>query len=99
MGVVQLESLEPRRLRSVTLSGGVLKVSATPANDVVGLRVVDGTMRVGLNAQLFKFNAAAVTAISIDLGDGADRVDIGAGVGAVYILGGLGNDTIYAGAA
>ena len=92
------EFLEPRRLLAATLdSHGTLSIVATAGNDVVGLSIKSSKLRVGLNSTTQDFSAASVKAISIDLGDGADLLVVGAGVGPVYCLGGLGNDTIYGG--
>lgn len=93
--------LESRRLLSVNLSpSGDLSIVATSGDDVVGLAVAGTTpsLRVNLNGSVSKFSPASVTTISIDLGDGNDRLDIGGGVGRIYCLGGLGNDTINGGA-
>src|SRR5688572_14735592 len=92
------EFLEPRRLLAATLdSEGHLRVSATQGDDVVGISIKSAKLRVGVNAELHQFTAAIVSAISVDLGDGADYLALGAGVRGIYVLGGLGNDTIVGG--
>ncbi|HYO08104.1 MAG TPA: calcium-binding protein [Tepidisphaeraceae bacterium] len=91
------ERLEARRLLAATLSSsGALTVTATAAADIVGLRADGSALRVVVNAQLSKFPLASVKSISIDLGDGDDRLDVGLTTG-VYALGGLGDDTINGG--
>ncbi|MEO6436823.1 MAG: hypothetical protein ABIP55_13825 [Tepidisphaeraceae bacterium] len=100
MSLVGCEFLESRKLLSVNLkSDGSLAVIGTAGDDVIGLKVVDVTLRVDFNGVLSTFAAAAVRAVGIDLRDGNDLLGIGAGVIGVYVLGGLGDDTITGGLA
>ena len=100
MTAVRCESLESRRLLSVTLkSDGSLAVIGTAGDDVVGLKVVNDVFRVDLNGALSTFDPAKIFAIGIDLRDGNDLAGVGAGVIGVYVLGGLGDDTITGGLA
>src|SRR5690242_6935611 len=74
-----------------------VQVTGTSGPDVVGMRVVAGTLRVDMNGALTTYSLPTVTSITIDLADGADRLDVASGVPAVYVLGGAGDDTINAG--
>src|SRR5262245_14734181 len=92
------QTLESRVLLSSTLnSDGTLQVTGGAGADRVGLRLDGATLRVDESGTLSTFTASSVKAISIDLGDGNDRLDVGPGVRAVYCLGGLGDDTINGG--
>jgi Ca2+-binding RTX toxin-like protein len=96
--VVLCESIESRVLLSSTLgAGGALAIVGSANADVIGLKLDGATLRVDENGTLSTFTASSVKSISIDLGDGNDRLDVGAGVGAIYCLGGLGDDTINGG--
>jgi Ca2+-binding RTX toxin-like protein len=90
------ERLEQRRLLSASADGGLI-ITGTAGDDVIGIRVTAGTLRVDRNGIVSKFPVASVTSISIDLGDGSDRLDIADGVIGVYCLGGAGDDTIVGG--
>lgn len=92
------EELEPRKLLAATLdANGALSIVATSGDDVVGISLKTTKLRVGIGATTTDFTAASVKSISIDLGDGADTLVIAHGVGPVYCLGGLGDDTISGG--
>jgi Ca2+-binding RTX toxin-like protein len=78
-------------------ANGAVTVLGTPAGDYFGIIVRDGKLRVGGPNTTGVYPIASVKSISVDLGDGADTLTIGPGVGPVYCLGGLGNDTIYGG--
>jgi Ca2+-binding RTX toxin-like protein len=96
------ENLEGRLLLDAVLEpGGILRVTGTSDADVIAL-AIKGTVpkiQVAIGDSIARFNPANVTSIQIDLKEGDDRLDIGKGVGGVYVLGGLGNDTIFGGAA
>src|SRR4051794_11017384 len=91
------EQLENRRLLSATLAaGGALTITATAGDDVVGVAIRSGVMRVDINGTLSKFNAASVTSVAIDLSDGNDRLDVAMAF-PVYVAAGVGNDTLVGG--
>src|SRR4051812_31749836 len=96
------ENLERRLLLDAVLeTGGILRVTGTADADVIAL-AIKGTVpkiQVAIGDSIARFNPASVTSIQIDLKEGDDRLDIGKGIGGVYVLGGLGNDTIFGGAA
>ncbi len=99
---VVVDALEPRRLLTDAGFGlnnlGEFKINATDGDDVVAIGVHLTKFRVVLNGDTHEFTRSSIKSISIDLGDGSDRLDIGGGVGPIYCLGGLGNDTINGGA-
>src|SRR5262245_49968103 len=100
MPLFRCESLELRTLLSATLkSDGSLAVIGTAGDDIIGLKVQDDVLRVDVNGVLRKFNPTAVKAIGIDLLEGNDLLGVGGGVIGVYVLGGLGDDTITGGLA
>jgi Ca2+-binding RTX toxin-like protein len=99
------ESLESRRLLSVSLSDGVLLVQGTSADDRLNIfRTVDDVV-VDLNGDDQQFPMNTVSVILVDTGFGADsvilsrslqiRAQIKGGRGNDSISGGDGRDTIY----
>jgi Ca2+-binding RTX toxin-like protein len=99
------ESLESRRLLSVSLSDGILVVQGTSADDRLNIfRTVDD-VTVDLNDAEQRFPQSQVSVILIDTGFGADRIvlsrtlqvraQIKGGRGNDSISGGDGRDTIY----
>lgn len=92
--MIEVRKLEDRRLLAATLGGdGTLTITGTAGADAIGVRVVAATLRVDINGALSKFSAAAVTFITVDLLDGADVFAAGVATN-IYVLGGLGDDTI-----
>jgi RHS repeat-associated protein len=103
------EPLEARQVMAITagFSAGQLSIIGGGASDVVLVSTVNvgGAQQVTVNGQSIGagVNAADVTSITADLGDGADRMDLsslslavfsGLTEGSVTINGGLGNDRI-----
>jgi Ca2+-binding RTX toxin-like protein len=90
-----LDSLESRRLLSSSLSGGVLKVLASAAADVISIDF-DGTrVRVVENGVSKSFASSSAPRVSADLRGGNDRLTLGPGMTkSATVLGGAGNDTI-----
>src|SRR5688572_3314834 len=114
-GVSQMsfESLESRRLLSVTLEGGILTVVGTSRGDSIEVqkRADDDEMRVELNGRETEFPLGSVTRIVINGLAGNDRIGysgrdgrldqpgaLSGGDGNDVIEGGNGNDTISGGA-
>ena len=90
------EPLEPRRLLAAALNDGALTITGTAGNDLIGIRVADTTLRLDFNGALSKFPAADVGFITIDLLEGNDHLTLGIVINC-YVLGGLGDDTIFGG--
>jgi len=99
--VAPSEVLERRLLLDAVLDpGGILRITGTADADVIALAIKGSVpkIQVAIGSSIARFNPANVTSIQIDLKEGDDRLDIGKGIGGVYVLGGLGNDTIIGGA-
>ena len=74
---VSIESLDPRRLLSVAMSGGQLYVLGTQNADHVLIRVSpsDPTkLNVNLNGESQNFDLAGMTGVFVDVGGGRDNV-------------------------
>src|SRR5262245_36198193 len=97
-----IEELETRALRDATLVNGIITVTGTSGNDIVVVRVDPANptqILVAFNDQgaaAFKISDAA--GISIDTGDGDDRIGFDQSNGAITlattILAGAGNDKV-----
>ncbi|MGE5612557.1 MAG: calcium-binding protein [Bacillota bacterium] len=95
-----LESLESRRLLSASVRGGTLLVTGTPGDDTITIdyNKQKSLYQVSINQSVQTFNAKAVKAISVDAGNGNDRVTVTPRVTVnTTILGGAGNDTLTGG--
>ena len=95
-----LERLEARQVlaASVGLDAGVLTIVGTNKNDRVTLSEVEGQLHVVVNKTTQDFVLTDVTQISIDVGNGNDRVEISdAVVIDAVIVGGRGNDWLRGG--
>lgn len=100
-----LERLESRTLlnATATLSGlGVLGVTGSAGNDYIFLSLDAPRNQIvvsdGANGIIGRFDVPAVAQINIDAGAGNDRVRIAKNIYApATILGGAGNDALYAG--
>ncbi|MGA2230664.1 MAG: VCBS repeat-containing protein, partial [Tepidisphaeraceae bacterium] len=88
----------PNGAASITLADGVLTIDGTPENDTAELSVSPNGKRllIELNSVGYTETLASVTAIDMHMGAGNDSVSIAAGVGAVSVDGGHGDDTIVA---
>src|SRR5689334_19825065 len=108
-----IETLENRRLLSITLSGGVLTVTGTAGADHIEFqkRASEGKLKVEANGVERKFALSSVTKIVALGGTGNDvitfsgrdgglnvKASIDGGAGNDFIEGGLGNDTLVGGA-
>lgn len=101
MREVICESLENRRLLAaavaVNLSGGVLDIEGTPADDNIKLVAGTGTITVDWGTGTRQFQTADVhSIIAIGLG-GNDRLDFSVATVGVDLAGGDGNDTLLGG--
>lgn len=93
------ESCEPRFCRSATLSPtGELHVVGTASNDIVGVAVKSGRLRVDIDGTVKRFTPASVKSILIELSDGNDQLYVASGVIRVYALGEGGGDLMFGGA-
>src|SRR5688500_13555659 len=94
-----LESLENRRLMSVTLTeAGVLTIIGTDGHDDVGLWQPDtASLNVTLNGDVSTFDATAVKAIHVEGGAGNDRFIVGKRDVPATLLGEAGDDLISSG--
>ncbi|MDB5318825.1 MAG: hypothetical protein JWN40_456 [Phycisphaerales bacterium] len=73
-----IESLESRRLLTVTLENGLLSITGTPANDEIYVDPNgDGRLRIYVNQQFQYVPAADVQQIRIDAGAGDDYIGVG----------------------
>ena len=105
------QQLEERRLLSAAVSGGILTVVGTDANDTinVGLNATDNTkLDVNVNGTVSSFallnadTTAAITGIKISGGNGNDTLTVDQTNGGialpVTLIGGNGQDTLTGGA-
>jgi Ca2+-binding RTX toxin-like protein len=73
-----IESLEPRRLLTITVANGVLSITGTPGNDEIYVDPNgDGRLRIYFNQQFQYVPAADVQQIRIDAAAGDDYIGIG----------------------
>jgi Ca2+-binding RTX toxin-like protein len=94
-----LESLESRRLLSVTLEEGVLTVTGTEAADQLGLGRNDTSIVVNDNGTSSTWNPAEVTSIVVNGLGGDDTIAVRAPLNKPTTLdGGADNDRIHGGA-
>ena len=97
-----VELVERRRLLSVSLSAGTLRVYGTESADEVAFALQRGdasTLRVSVNGAVTKFRAGDVTMIVIGTGGGDDVINLG-GLGfKTKIDAGAGDDSVVGGAA
>jgi len=96
------ESLESRKLLSVTLSSGVLTVNGTSGADVIEFqRRDDGRLKVELNGSERRFSLSSVQKIVVNASGGNDFVEFSGRDGGLSIPsvlnGGDGNDTLEGG--
>src|SRR3954468_19263277 len=71
-----IETLDARRLLSVSINTGVVMVTGTTGNDVITLEhLADGPkIIVTVNGAETPFNESAVTKIIVSSGDGNDKI-------------------------
>ncbi len=83
------------------LTNGTLFINGTTGDDAIGITRSGNTYtvtRTGSSAQTpATFDATTISSIQVNLGDGNDSFTAGPGVQAVYVNGGLGNDSISGG--
>ncbi len=103
-----IESLESRRLLSVSLSGNVLTVLGTAGQDTVEVNQTNGSNNVNDNGVLTSHPLASVQYLVIKTGDGSDTIIVSnknvtvhckldGGRGGDIISSGKGNDSLYGG--
>lgn len=94
------EAVEPRRLFSVSLANGILKITGTSGNDNDSISLSGGSIVVKEGASSRSFSAGTVTKIVADLGAGNDKLTVASSINKpVSVIGGSGNDTITGGSA
>ncbi len=99
------EALEARRLLSISLSGGLLRITGTPGNDSFTVRQEGTALVVDDNIKIRSYPVADVQQLSIDMRGGDDflRLRTKANTRNVTapatLLGGDGNDTLRGGLA
>jgi Ca2+-binding RTX toxin-like protein len=98
-----VESLESRRLLSVSLANGVLTIIGTNRGDRIEVirRDDDGQIRVELNGTRTRYRFGDVTSINVSGRGGHDFIEYSGRDGGLYfpanVSGGKGNDTIHTG--
>lgn len=81
----------------ITNIGGTVNVTGTPQPDTASIRINgQGNVVVIIDAVKASFPFNSVSVIDVSLGAGNDSISIAAGVPAVFVNGGGGNDTIVA---
>lgn len=100
-----IEELESRRFLSATLDQGVLRIIGTHLADRIDVTIPSNspdTIVVTFNKTVTRFPARSLEAISVQAGQGNDRVAIDAGKSRLAvpstIYGSGGNDTLLGGA-
>jgi Ca2+-binding RTX toxin-like protein len=106
---VSFEALEARKLLSVSIVDGVLRIIGTPSNDVIEVKYdpasdrLNAAIVVKFNGAETYWNQAAFQGIYIDGGNGHDNIGFNENDGKVgrptTLIGGAGNDTIEGSAA
>ncbi len=101
---ISFEGLEARKLLSVSIVDGVLRIIGTPSNDVIEVKYdpssdrVNAEIAVDLNGVESYWNPAAFQGIFIDGGNGHDDIGFNENAGNVgkptTLIGGAGNDTL-----
>jgi Ca2+-binding RTX toxin-like protein len=99
-----IELLESRRLLSVTLDNGILRIIGRAGDDTLTIAQLDNLISpfnliVTLNGDNEQFKRSDVDAVIIDLGGGDDTADCGDLTKPLILLGGDGNDTLTGGQA
>lgn len=94
----EAEALEARQLLSASLKAGVLRVNGTGGDDVISITKSKSNIVVKIGNKPQSFAASKVNSISLDAGDGNDKVTIARQLKVTTgILGGGGNDTLNGG--
>ena len=89
-----LESLENRRLLSVSLHNGTLNIIGTRTRNAVTVQIVKQDLIVTENGVASRFDVSKVTGIHADLGAGNDYFSASQIAIPATVLGGAGNDVI-----
>src|SRR4051794_22535769 len=97
-----IEILESRRLLSVTLASGVLRITGRAGDDMLTITQLDNLISpfnliVTLNGDNEQFKRGDVDAVVIDLGGGDDTAASRDLTKPLILLGGDGNDTLTGG--
>src|SRR5437773_1544442 len=100
---MRTETLEQRRLLSISLSDGLLTITGTPGNDSITIRQEGATLFIDDNIKVRSYNVSDVTKLSIDMLGGDDFLRLRKKSGTrnvtmpATMLGGAGNDTLRGG--
>lgn len=93
-----IQPLEARRLLSVTLVGGTLRVTGTDSVDSIVLKLNGTNIRVSDNGELTRFRLARVKRIAVTGGAGADLITLRSALKLpATVAGDAGNDTVVGG--
>jgi Ca2+-binding RTX toxin-like protein len=77
---------------------GGIYLAGTNGNDNISFTAGENTIVVSINGAAQTFAAATTHFLGLDARDGDDSVTIGQGLPGIYVLGGLGRDTLSGGA-
>src|SRR5437762_2713168 len=97
------EALEQRLLLSISLSGGLLKITGTQGNDSITIRQEGATLFVDDTFKIRSYAVSDVTQLSIDMRGGDDflrlrkRNNTRNMTAPATLIGGDGNDTLRGG--
>src|SRR5437870_6889476 len=96
-----VESLEQRRLLSVSLHGGLLAIKGTKAADDIQIEMEHSSVVVTMNGSSKSFNLSDIRRIRAMGGKGNDNIHFNSGGGKLSVpmtlMGGVGNDTLVGG--
>ena len=75
-----------------------LFINGTAGNDVISLTTPDSThVRVTINGAAIDYALFDISSITVNAGDGSDRVSLARGIMGSLLIGGAGNDTLIGG--
>src|SRR4051794_29191503 len=96
-----IESLEQRRLLSVSLHGGVLNIKGSKSADNIEIQVEQSQLRVTVGSSSKTFDLSKVRRIHAIGGKGDDNIHFNSAGGDLKVpmlfVGGAGNDTLISG--
>src|SRR6266568_3307186 len=96
-----VETLEQRRLLSVSLHGGMLAIKGTKRADDIQIEVAHSSVMVTMNGSSKSFNLSDIRKIRALGGKGNDNIHFNSAGGTLSVpmtlMGGVGNDTLVGG--
>ena len=84
---------------TITQSGGIVTGDGTAANDTAAISYANDSVSVTIDSLTQTFAMNSLSRIDINFGNGNDTLTVSAGVPAVSVVGGSGNNSIVAGSA